>query len=190
MLVEASSPYKAADDPQIRRRSSPSVDARLLHIARLKVSVRDGRLQCTRVCHMVDKRSPLDSAEPSDSAELSGRDWPQAWPPIILASTLAAAAVSILGLPPAIRAPVVLWFAAICPGLSIVRLLHLDDRLIELVLAVALSLSLDGIVAAAFLYSGHWSPVAIMASLMAITVGALALESILSVARRRRGTRQ
>jgi hypothetical protein len=133
---------------------------------------------------MTDKRSSLDPAEPS------GLDWPRAWPAVIFTSTIAAAVASLLGLAPEVRAPLVLWFAAICPGLSLVRLLRLDDRLIELVLAVALSLSLDGIVAAAFLYSNYWSPPAIMASLMAITVGALALESILSLAGQRRATRQ
>jgi uncharacterized membrane protein len=129
---------------------------------------------------MIEKRSPAD---PADS---SGLEWRRAWPAVILISTVAAGVASLLSLPPAVRAPLVLWFAAMCPGLALVRLLHFDDRLIEVVLAVALSIAVDGIVAAAFLYSGHWSPPAIMASLIAITICALGLEWILSSPGRRR----
>jgi hypothetical protein len=120
------------------------------------------------------------------SARSPGLDWPRAWLAVIVASAAAAAIASLIGLAPPVRAPLVLWFAAVCPGMSLVRLLHLEDRLVEIVLAVALSLSLAGIVAAAFLYSGHWSPPATMAVLIAITACAVSFEPARAWAGRRR----
>jgi hypothetical protein len=99
------------------------------------------------------------------------------WPWAILVSTLAAGIVSLVSAPATLRAPIVLLFTATCPGLSLVRLLRLSDWLVEVVLAVALSLSLDGIIAAIFLYAGHWSPAATMVVLIAISLFPLAVEA-------------
>jgi hypothetical protein len=55
-----------------------------------------------------------------------------------------------------------LWFVTICPGMSLVSLLKLGHFIIEVTLAIALSLSLDAIVVGIFLYAGYWSPPAML----------------------------
>ena len=73
------------------------------------------------------------------------------WPVVI---TISAVAVSVLvyndGAMP-VRPWVTLWFLLFCPGMAFVQLLQIKDTLYEMVLAVALSLVLDLIVAAAVL---------------------------------------
>ena len=98
------------------------------------------------------------------------------WRLVLGLSTLAAAAAVFGEVTGAVRAPVVLWFVLVCPGLAIVRLLRLREAAAELTLAVALSLALAVIVPTTLLYSGAWSPAAGLAILMAVTCGALALD--------------
>jgi uncharacterized membrane protein len=57
-----------------------------------------------------------------------------------------------------VRAVIVLWFLLFCPGMAFVQLLQMDKVLDEIVLAVALSLALDLLVAMALLYAGLWYP--------------------------------
>jgi hypothetical protein len=56
------------------------------------------------------------------------------------------------------RGIAILWFVTICPGMSLVSLLKLRHFIIEVTLAIALSLSLDAIIVGIFLYVGYWSP--------------------------------
>ena len=64
----------------------------------------------------------------------------------------------------------VLWFVTLCPGMSLVSLLKLRHFLVEVTLAIALSLSLDGIVVGCFLYTGHWSPLAMLWVLIVLSL--------------------
>lgn len=55
------------------------------------------------------------------------------------------------------RSLISLSFLLLAPGLAVARLLRLDDRLMQLSLALALSLALDALVATLLLYANAWS---------------------------------
>ncbi len=97
------------------------------------------------------------------------------WPGIIVASTLAVEIASILQLDPIVRGPLVLWYSLVCTGMAWVRLLRIPDPLAEAVTAVSLSVAMSGLIAAAFLYAGHWSPSWTMVALEAITLAGVIL---------------
>ena len=96
----------------------------------------------------------------------------EALPGALALAALAAQAVHA-GSP--LRAVVVLVFLVLAPGYAVVRLLRLPDRLVELTLAVALSIALDSLVALGYLYAGLAWIAWTLATLVALTVGASAL---------------
>jgi len=96
--------------------------------------------------------------------------------PLVAAAALAAAAVAFAGAPGPLRAPVVLAFLALGPGMAFVPLLGLRDPLAELTLGIAVSLALDLAVAATMLYAGAWSPPASLAVLAGIALGGAAVQ--------------
>jgi hypothetical protein len=80
------------------------------------------------------------------------------WPTILLLAALVVWAIYIV-FPTMILFPLILLcFLAICPGMALVRFLDLQEPITEWTLAVAVSLTLDALVASVQLYSGHWSP--------------------------------
>jgi hypothetical protein len=97
------------------------------------------------------------------------------WPGLIVLSTVAVEIATIVKLAPPIRGPLVLWFSLVCNGMAWVRLLRIDDPLAEVVTAIALSVALSGLTAAAFLYAGHWSPEWSLIVLQAITLAGVIL---------------
>ncbi len=125
---------------------------------------------------------------PSSAAAPSA--WSRAWALIILVSTIAVVVVTVIGAPEAIRGPVTVWFLVTCPGMALARLLGLRQPLIELMVGLALSLALTGLVASVFLYSGAWSPVWSLVVLVAITIGGLAVAPVPAVRDRRVSTAQ
>ncbi len=73
-----------------------------------------------------------------------------------------------------LRAVVVLGFLLIGPGAAFVALLRLEDLVYTFILSVALSLTLDLLVAAVAVYAGFWSPPLIVNILVGLTfVGVL-----------------
>jgi hypothetical protein len=124
---------------------------------------------------------------PEPSLDSLPSPWSRAWAVVILASVAAVVVVTAIELPAPIRAPIVIWFIAICPGMALVRLLRLDQPAVEVMLAIALSVAIGGLVPAALLYAGRWSPAWTLAILAAITIGGLAADPIL-VPRRTWGT--
>lgn len=97
------------------------------------------------------------------------------WPAIIAGSALAAGALVYSGSASPIRPALVLWFLLICPGMAFVPLLRVAGLATELMLAIALSLALDAIVAIGMLYSRLWSPGWGLAALIGASLaGALA----------------
>lgn len=80
------------------------------------------------------------------------------WPWIIAVSTVAVAICTLVQADPLIRGPIVLWFSLVCTGMAWVRVIRIGDPPAEAAAAVALSVALSGLAAAAFLFSGHWSP--------------------------------
>jgi len=76
-----------------------------------------------------------------------------------------------------------LWFLLVCPGLALVRLLHLDDLVSEVMLAVAFSLTLDALVASTMLYAGVWSPGGALAVLISVSIGGATLQALRAASR-------
>ena len=97
------------------------------------------------------------------------------WPAIIALSGVATAALAFTESLSPLRAVVALWFLVICPGMAFVQLLRLRDVLVEIAIAVALSLAIDTIVASVMLYAGAWSSPRQLAIVLGITVLGLVL---------------
>jgi hypothetical protein len=102
--------------------------------------------------------------------------WSLAW---LLASSLwgtLAALTVVFRANPAYRAPIVLAFVLVCPGLALVRVLGIRALTAQLSLGVALSLALDVLVPAGLLYAGVWSPSAALLILVGLTVAVAAFD--------------
>ncbi|MBV9281221.1 MAG: hypothetical protein JOZ41_14155 [Chloroflexi bacterium] len=96
------------------------------------------------------------------------------WPTVIVVSAVAVAAASILQVAPPLRPVAAFWFLLVCPGMAFVPLLPVRDGLIQLGLAVAMSIGLDGAVSEAMLYTRTWSPGGELAVLIGVAlIGAL-----------------
>jgi hypothetical protein len=79
----------------------------------------------------------------------------------------------------AYRAPVILTFVLVCPGLALVRLLGIPAAAARLVLAIAVSLALAVLIPAALVYSGAWSPPAALAILAGLAITFAGVEVVL-----------
>ena len=77
------------------------------------------------------------------------------WPIVISVSAVSSAVLTITG--GALRPVVVSWFLLICPGMSVVRLLHIEDFVTELTLAFAFSIAMSTIIAETMVLGGTWS---------------------------------
>jgi hypothetical protein len=96
----------------------------------------------------------------------------------LLGATVVLHALSSVGSLDAIRAGVTLAFMAVGPGMALMGLLRLDDLLLELSLALALSLVVETIIAMALLLLKHWVPSHGLIVLEVVTaIGALAQAS-------------
>jgi hypothetical protein len=96
----------------------------------------------------------------------SGRPWPA----LILASCLAAGLSTWLDATQPARTISVLWFFLICPGLALVGMLGIRDLLAEIVVAIALSVSLGTGVALVMALADVWSPDVGLAILIAVSI--------------------
>ena len=98
------------------------------------------------------------------------------WPIIIILSAGAAELVTFVIPASPMRPIVVIWFLFICPGMAVVRLLRLNEPVVEWTLAIALSIAVDASVAAIQLYTGRWSPTLTLEILIALSLaGAIVL---------------
>ncbi len=101
------------------------------------------------------------------------------WSLLIVLFAMAAGIFAFADTDSQIRPAVVLGFLVICPGMMLVRFIRLREPVFEWVLALALSLAVDAIVAGILLYAGRWSPTTAFVILLSLTVvGALANETI------------
>jgi hypothetical protein len=80
------------------------------------------------------------------------------WPVIVLCSALGVILVTVVFPATAVRPLIVMWFLFVCPGMITVQLFLSVDWVVEWTLALALSFSIDAIVAGIQVYTGHWSP--------------------------------
>ena len=69
-----------------------------------------------------------------------------------------------------------LLFLLVSPGMSLIPLLRLSDWMHELMLGIALSLTLEALLAAAALYAGAWHPGAVLWSLIGLSLSGAALQ--------------
>lgn len=108
-----------------------------------------------------------------------------AW--LAISTAWAALAILAVGLDvdELVRVPAVLGFVLLCPGLALVRALGLRSLGVQLSVAVALSMALVVLVPAALLYAGVWSPVAALAILISVTLGAAVTEVLLATGHER-----
>jgi len=98
------------------------------------------------------------------------------WPLVIALSIIALLIAFELNWSGAPRVALALWGLLVCPGLALVRLLRLPNRVMEWTLALALSLAIDSAVAASFVYAGGWTTTAALALVAAITLAGVGLE--------------
>ena len=118
-----------------------------------------------------DRTTPAQpSPAPPAAAGPLGGYWRIAVIGVLLLPTFALSAVSDVHSLDAIRAAVTLAFMAAGPGMALMGLLRLDDLLLELSLALALSLVLETIVAMAMLVLNHWVPSAGLVVLEVVAV--------------------
>jgi hypothetical protein len=74
-----------------------------------------------------------------------------------------------------LREITVALFLAIGPGVAVMWLAGITDRVAQLALVVPVSLSIDALVVSIILYLGIWSPELVMVLIVLLTVGAIAL---------------
>ncbi len=94
----------------------------------------------------------------------------------LLASGLIAVLALLPHVPVPVRAVLIVGFALVCPGLAWVRLVHIEDRLAELTLGVALSIAIGTLVASLQAYAGAWSPKGCIVLLALVVVAAAVAE--------------
>lgn len=92
------------------------------------------------------------------------------WPIVIIVSALLSGMLAFGDTGGALRPVILFWFILVCPGMAIVRLIRLGDQVFELVLSIALSLVLSTLLAELLVLTKHWSPSAILAILIAISI--------------------
>jgi ribosomal protein L40E len=93
------------------------------------------------------------------------------WPTIIIASALATALVTFVVPGIFVRPFIVFWFISVCPGMTLVPYFHVREKATIWTLALALSFTIDALVAAAQLYAKVWSPSVTLAILLLFCFG-------------------
>ena len=97
--------------------------------------------------------------------------------PIAVAAITALTGFAILVGITASVAPLIVVFVLVCPGLALVGALRLRDPLFEIVLGVALSVSIAGLLATMELFIHAWAPGPTLNILIAISVAGLLLDA-------------
>src|SRR5437016_6310412 len=104
------------------------------------------------------------------------------WPTIIILSCIAVSLVTFMIPDTPLRPIIVFWFLFVCPGMAVVRFLRLNETITEWTLALALSFSIDALVACILLFAGKWSPTGILTILIGLSVGIAFLQLALLLA--------
>ena len=80
------------------------------------------------------------------------------WPFVILISAFSSGMLVFIGTETILRQLLVLWFLLVCPGMAYIRLMRLQNALVEWILAIGLSLALELLLALALVYLHFWQP--------------------------------
>ena len=98
------------------------------------------------------------------------------WPLALFLGSAAACVAVAYGGSSTLRALVVLGFLALCPGMAVVRVIGVGDGWAQLSLGLALSLTLDTVVAGLLALMDTWSPTAGLIILAAISIAGAGIE--------------
>jgi hypothetical protein len=98
------------------------------------------------------------------------------WPVGIILAAVVTAILVFSGVGAGARPYVVLGFALVCPGMALVRLLGIGDPLLEVAVAIALSIGVEVLASLAMIFAGLWSPKALFAGLVAFVIVGAGLE--------------
>ena len=101
------------------------------------------------------------------------------WPMILILSVIAAGLDTFVFPDIVVRPVVVFWFLFVCPGMVVIRFLRLKEPVVEWTLALALSFSIDAIVAGIQLYTGMWSPNGTLVILMSLCLGGAIMQVVM-----------
>jgi hypothetical protein len=101
------------------------------------------------------------------------------WPAVIVASSIAVAICNWLAVGQPMRTIAAFWFFLVCPGLAVVGMIDIRDRLAEAIVAVALSIAIVTGVAMVMVMAEIWSPDAGLAVLIAISLAGAAAQAVL-----------
>ena len=99
------------------------------------------------------------------------------WPIVVEVSAVLAAVVAAVDPGPPVAPAVALWFVLVCPGLPYVRLLDLGEPATEVLLAVALSISLQALVGLGLLWASAWTSVRVLGIAIVIALIGAFLET-------------
>ncbi len=133
-----------------------------------------------------DTHTPLRAIpEPFLARSSAGDPARWLWPAAIVLSTVGAIVAADAGIAPSFRPAIVLGFLLVCPGMAFVRLLRLGTWVAEWTLAVALSLTLDTLVAMAMVYFTVWSPTLGLTILAGLSVAGSLLQLAWALDQRR-----
>ncbi len=92
------------------------------------------------------------------------------WTLIIMLSAVAVGLVNFVFTDVVVRPAIVFWFLLFCPGMVLVRFFRLKNPVMEWTLALALSVTIDGLVASIQLYAGLWSPAGTLSILIGLSL--------------------
>ncbi len=107
------------------------------------------------------------------------------WTVLLLLAVLAVLLVTFVFPDSGMRPYVVIAFLLSCPGIALVRTLNFPSHPARMMtLATALSIALDAIFAAIFLYAGFWFPSLILMTLVWFTLTCVLLQLLLIVFRK------
>ena len=81
------------------------------------------------------------------------------YPMMIMLSIVAASLATFVFSDIVVRPVLIMWFLFVCPGMTVVRFLSLNEVVVEWLLALALSIAIDAFIAGILLYVGWWSPI-------------------------------
>lgn len=98
------------------------------------------------------------------------------WPAGIVLSAVLAFLAAFLPQGSPVRVVFAFWFLLVCPGMAFVRLFHLQDILVEITLAIALSIAIDTIVSEFLVLTATWSPIRALAIIGLISLAGAALQ--------------
>ncbi|HEY5988415.1 MAG TPA: hypothetical protein VIV12_18860 [Streptosporangiaceae bacterium] len=102
-------------------------------------------------------------------------------PALVLVPGAALIAVIATGVGAPWRTILALWFVIVCPGASLVGVLGVRDRFVELVVIAPLSMTLVTLTSVALFYGGIWSPDVEFALLLGLCLVGLGLSQLGSV---------